>query len=141
MTIQWTPEADARLVELWPNHTARQVARIMGTSAGAVHQRVYALGLRREVTRKDNIPVGIRLPRELREAIRAEEQATGEAISAIIARVLYRHFKIDPPKGYNPWKNNGGARKNSGRKQRLESSRVFTPPHQPSLPPVSIGRD
>jgi hypothetical protein len=39
----WTPERDEKLAELWPTHTATQIAAVLGCGPGAVIGRHHRL--------------------------------------------------------------------------------------------------
>ncbi len=134
--ITWTDENDAILKELWPDHTGKQIGHILGCSKAAVHIRVNALGLRRAVRYNETRPAQFRVPCELLTALRADAKATSRSASGIIAALLYDHYGIEKPVGFNPCARNGGARPNCGRKRKPNPAAYS----KPSMPFVPIGR-
>lgn len=134
----WTDEMNARFMELWKNTPVIEMARVFGCSKTAISKHASYMGLARSFYSNNSVAVGYTLPRPLRDAIAAEGRRKNMPPSGVLASILYEHYGIEKPAGFNPWGRNGGKRKNSSGRKPKKAVHVYG---KPSMPFVNIGRD
>lgn len=130
----WTAEHDARLKELWPTTPGAEIARQFGCAKSTIYARVSRLGLTRSFYGNDAVSVWFTIPRTLRDELAAEGRRKNMPPSGVLASILYDHYGVERPVGFNPWGKNGG-------KREVSAAKVKMVPRAPSMPFVPMGRD
>ena len=136
MNHKWTPEADARLAELYPKQKTADIAHAFRTTTHAINQRAWRIGVTKEVERTGTVGVMLTLPPHMHKVVTSEAGEGGVSVAAVVRRILAAHYQIEDVPLVNPFKRNGGKRKGAGRKPA--TPRVY---QAPSMPFVRIGRD